>query len=373
MNPPSEPSTEDCRPDCPESEDRWVLPAGVLNVLWGDVMPLLAARCWRGGPCVIGADNARLASLIKGLPGWTREARWKDRVAPVVAYLGQDDAAPIRTLGEGAYDFLLSNDGVDFLLPERPETAEELYRFYTYRRTGRDPITIPGYLTAPVSALSGNTRTGPSQIWIDPDEILGIADLLPPDCPPRTGVRARLQRMEERSRDACEARKARARQAARHRRGPESPPDDRLRVRLGGTGNLACILQDFRCWQLEGAVTQAIFVETPRIVATIWMEGNPDGDYSRRWRQPGDDGLREIFEERLEVSLPEVDRMAFTEHEASARSPSWADDDIMITNRGFFFPPLPATPPGFEDMLDEIVDGRAANPVFTDTRPPPFP
>ncbi len=371
MNPPPEPNPEDCRPDCPDTEDRWVLPAWILNVLWGDVMPLLAARCWRGGPCVIGADNDRLASLIQGLPGWARDGRWKERVTPVVAYLGRTDAVPVRTLGEGAYDFLLSNDGVDFLLPERPETAEELYHFYTYRRTGRDPITIPGYLTAPVSALSGNTRTGPSQIWIDPDEIMGIAELLPPDCPPLEGVRARLRRMEERSKSACEARRARARQAARHREGPEAPPDERLRVRLGGTGNLACILQDFRCWQLEGAVAQAIFVETPRIVASIWMD--PDGDYATRWERAGDDGMREIFEERLEVSLPEEDQMAFTLHPASDGSPSWVVDDIMVTNRGFFFPPLPPSPPGFEEMLDEIVDGRAANPVFTDTRPPPWP
>jgi len=345
------PDPNDCRPVCPETEDRWALPAGILNVL--------------------GADNGQLASLIQGLPGWARGGAWRGRAERAVQYLGRPDAAPIRVVGEGGYDFLLSSHGVDFFLPERPETAEDLYHFYTYRRTGTDPITIPGYLTAPVSALSGNVRTGPSQLWIDPDAILAEVELLPAECDAAKGVRAKVQRLVERSAGAREARNRRAAQAALRREGPDAPPDERLRIRLEGTGNLVCILQDFRCWQVEGAVAQAVFVETPRVVATIWM--NPGGDYASRWSDPGDEGLREIFQERLEVSLPEVDRMAFAEHPASVASPSWADDDIMITNRGFFFPPLPAAPPGFEEMLDEIVDGRAANPVFTDTRPPPYP
>ena len=370
MSPP-EPKFEDCRPVCPETQDRWVLPAGILNVLWGDVIPLLAARCWRGGPCVIGAGNAQLASLIQGLPGWSRNGPWKARAQLAVDYLGRPDAAPIRVVGEGAYDFLLSNHGVDFFLPERPETAEDLYHFYTYRRTGQDPIAIPGYLNEPVSALSTQARTGPSQIWIDPQAILDIADLLPVGCDEAAGVRGKVQRMVERSKPARKALEERAAKAALRRQGPDAPPDERLQIRLEGVGNLVCLLHDFRCWQLEGAVAQAIFTETPRVVATIWLG---TGTYGSRWPDPGDEGLREIFEERLEVTVPDADHMAFTQQPSPApTSPSWDEHDIMVTSRGLFFPPLPASPPGFEDMLDEIVDGRAANPVFTDSRPPPFP
>ena len=38
-----------CAAACPSSEFEWGIPAGVLNVLWTDVLPRLVAEAWQGG------------------------------------------------------------------------------------------------------------------------------------------------------------------------------------------------------------------------------------------------------------------------------------------------------------------------------------
>jgi len=51
-----------------------------------------------------------------------------------------------------------------------------------------------------------------------------------------------------------------------------------------------------------------------------------------------------------------------------------ANDDVMISNKGFRFPAAPSSwPGGYPDpdyILDAIADGRAGNPVFTDSKRP---
>jgi hypothetical protein len=62
--------------------------------------------------------------------------------------------------------------------------------------------------------------------------------------------------------------------------------------------------------------------------------------------------------------LPDVSSMAFDVNPVLN-----AQDDVMISNRGIVFPALPAAP-ALNDMFAAIAEGRAGNPVFTDSRRP---
>jgi hypothetical protein len=147
-----------------------------------------------------------------------------------------------------------------------------------------------------------------------------------------------------------------------------------------------------RCWSLEGSVFRSILLLLPRVVAGIWYD--PGGPDAVRYTGAGDKGLREIFRERLETMLPGVSRMDFRVAPSSLpiqfpgkvntdpvqskrpaapqqgdprRTDFWHKDDVMITAKGLYFPPLPKLPPTAAQIFDAIATGRAGNPVFTST------
>jgi hypothetical protein len=164
-----------------------------------------------------------------------------------------------------------------------------------------------------------------------------------------------------------------------------------------------CVLDPVRCWQISGSVFRGLQIELPRVVATKWLEESLGATtttrcYSQRLRgaaqaaaaaadaiaagattaaaaaagaaagaAEGASELRAILMERLETALPDQKAMVF------AFRPDIAD--ITVTNRGLFFPALTPAPttdapmPPFtvNEMLQQMVDGDAANPVFTDS------
>jgi len=155
-----------------------------------------------------------------------------------------------------------------------------------------------------------------------------------------------------------------------------------------------CFVEECRCWQISGAVYRGIGAELPRIVATMWYEQLTgctvdEHTYTIRFPDP-DRGMRSIFEDRLETSLPRFGQMRFGLHPgtttvnlggtsltvptlaatsipASSLNAFWNADDVMITNAGLCVPPQPGAP-SLDAMLDEIIAGTAGNPVFTDSR-----
>ena len=261
---------------------------------------------------------------------------------------------------EGGFDFLLSDWGMEFFLPKGPPTRAELLRYYSFRRTGRPALGLPKYLEDPDSAVSIDSPTGPSQIRLNAD--LPSLSVLGPEC--ADAVKCIRAKLGDYNGPAITAK----------------PP-----TRLYSLEEYKCLMSAVRCWQVEGAVYRAIATEAPRIVAGAWIElDNADyfgktapvtqASYLARFSDPGNDGLRRCFEERLETMLPDASRMRFEALQAGSARPvgwsavwGWWKDDIMITSRGFFLPALPPLPT-CEEIIAEIAEGRAGNPIFTDSK-----
>jgi hypothetical protein len=181
-----------------------------------------------------------------------------------------------------------------------------------------------------------------------------------------------------------------------------STSTQRLRAAVS-MDTVRCVLDPVRCWQISGAVFRGLQVELPRVVATKWLEESLGATtttrcYSQRLQGTAQAAaaaadaiaagattaaaaaagaaagaaeaaseLRAILMERLETALPDDKAMVF------AFRPDIAD--ITVTNRGLFFPALtpaptsdaPMSPFTVNEMLQQMVDGDAANPVFTDS------
>lgn len=378
MEPPAQPDKGDdpCRPRCLETPDRWAIPAGILNSLWCDIFPRLVARAWypdaippmTSPPPILqrGTTAPRLLEVLKDLQtAWTASPHLttsllKGRLDEVVAFFTTYPTFPFRVSGDGGYDFLLSDWGVEFFMPDMPADDRHLLKYFLFRQPGRPSIGIPGYLTASMSLLSVDAPTGPGQVLLDPEAPSSVLSAFS-ECP---DVQVLLDQMA--------ARVTTAKRRFMTKRGIGSSTQGVIEISLE---EYMCALRPFRCWQVEGAVYRGIAGELPRIVADAWIEildEVPDRPKLCRTRfgRRTNDGLREIFEERLETSLPNDDRMVFSAVDEPVPVPANWGNDLWVTNRGFFFPQLPPKPPDLESMLTDIVQGRAGNPVFTDSKRP---
>ncbi|HSH75942.1 MAG TPA: hypothetical protein VLA09_09700, partial [Longimicrobiales bacterium] len=220
-----------------------------------------------------------------------------------------------------------------------------------FRRTGRTTIGIPGYLDAGQAlAFDVMSPTGPGQIIAD----LHVYDSMPVKTSDSTCYLENLDCLEVSPLPDLEP--------------AREPTGVRARIPNGvsfSVSNYLAATDRVRCWQVEGAVYRAILTELPRVIAEIWIERivgssvHPKSYHSRF--QPASGELADIFRERLETSLPKGDRMTFDVRPAN---------DVEITNQGFWLPEAVAMPlkPA---MLDAILEGKAGNPVFTDSRRPP--
>lgn len=411
----------------PPSALTWSMPAGILNALWSDFFPRLIGVTWHddlvatlppvdlltegAAPFIDAAAAGAPPTLRRGVaadgmlellvwlkermdrneaPGKDASTALKQRLDRVIGFFEAHKSAtgspfPLFVAGAGGYDFLLSEWGIEFFVPDSPQKADDLLRYYAFRQTGRPSLGIPTYLDNAVSLVSIDAPTGPSQIEVDPTVVVVALRLAWSDAEAarlmtRWGItRARWETIQE---------------AMKVWRGDPArvvPGTDRLFPRGRGprpTGlafdEYACALGSLRSWKVEGSVYRGIAVELPRIVANAWLERPdriqpppsmtlplPGNSYRQRFADPGDDGLRGLFRERLETMLPTADRMVCRTGAPAAcpGDPLWNADDVMITNQGFYFPVL-SPEPNLRNMLAQIAQGRAGNPVFTDSKRP---
>lgn len=354
-----------------DADLEWEVPASVVQVLWGDIFPRFVAYRWVEGsfpppippmnPVVAPAILAQaIQNYIDGLPIPDRQP-FERRADVVLAYLNDPlkDHIPIKFTTSGGFDFLVTDAGIELFSPMKPEDRAELLRYYEYRLPGKGTIGIPSYLDeAGALAFDVQSPVSPSQIFIDfltytgagggppwspgcvlqdqencldfeifgGDERREFADFEPAGLPPEPGWIGPVRRITYAS-------------------------------------YLAAITKP-RCWWLEGAVYRGILEQLPRVVATAWREQvlSCTGDTSYTTLLAESDGLRTIFNQRLESSLPPAERMVF-ELDATI-------SDVTISNQGIRVPD-PGAPPALDTMFTAIANGRAGNPVFTDSRRPP--
>jgi hypothetical protein len=328
----------------------WEISASVLQVIWGDLFPRFVAQAWLLGdpdPFPVGLITpAQMKGFISaymlnvnGGAGTPAGSAFEKRVTMVKDYLGtvpESKVMPMRYLGGGGFDFILSDAGLDLVAPPKPQNAPELLRYYQLRATGKSTIGLPDYLDGgDALAFDVQSPVGPSQVWAShldiPVNASGSCKLKDLDCLSAVG--------------------------------------DKETELFGFTLNsFTAAAAHVRCWQLEGSVYRGILEQLPRVVATVWRErllACPAGpadpqSYDSRWRDMSE--MRDIFSERLETSLPRPDVMVFEVGDELS--------DVMITNQGIRFPDV-TKPPSLADMFKAISTGAAGNPVFTDSRRPP--
>jgi hypothetical protein len=369
---------------------------------------------------------------------------FEDRKSKLLGHLQSPVPIPIHIVGEGEFDFVLSDQGLELFVPGEPADIRDLVRYFTFRGTGRRPIGIPYYLGpsgpatprlayAKPTAMSTDSPTGPGQILmsrpaveaeivsvlaLNPamqacvEEVLHCLDAKSGPGPTQVGVEdspivreyaelsQRIARALRVGDPVLEADRRRLADLRVLRRRPERLATQRQvyvtqeppAVAMSAE-EYACLMKPLRCWQIAGSVYRGIMTELPRVVATMWLEeldavpvaanGNSyQSHFSRGGNGNDDSGIRKVFRERLETSLPDARHMEFrTYTTAPGDRPAWTDRDVMITNQGFFFPrvdPLDVAdndPVVTEarsqakvlDIYNEIMKGRAGNPVFTDS------
>lgn len=374
---------------------RWRVPASVLQVLWGDIFPRFVAYRWVhdsfpapiGGPnpvvtpdMLIQAIHNYIHGLVvdgdatascKSLGGgnWDCDlsvcelTAFEERAKLVIEHLETGSAStkiPIKFTTSEGFDFLLTDAGIELFSPKPPRDSAELLRYYEYRLPGKGTIGIPGYLDdADALAFDVQSPVSPSQIFIDFPTYAGLGG------GPSWGNGCVLEDQED-----CldfEVFGDEDRQAFTDFEGADLPEEPGWigPVRKITYASYLAAVTKAQCWWLEGSVYRGILEQLPRIVATAWREQvlscGSSSSYTAMLALP--DGLREIFNQRLESTLPPATRMVFALDAAI--------EDVMVTNRGLLVPD-PGTPPvNLDAMLTAIANGRAGNPVFTDSRRPP--
>lgn len=370
--------------ECPPAEDDWAIPTSLLNILWADVWPRVTAQMWQTGVWFDPADmGENIVPLILGaipsLVAASSSCEFNARASRLIPYLSRslgDGRIPIRLIGRG-HDFVLSDAGLDLFAPERPADVEML-RYYRFRRTGRGSLGLSNYLDTWPKVILTDSPTGPSQIAID----FNLAADIVVSSEAEGCVLGSIECVREffgrtpRPTNQVGTERQDGDQVA-----PALDQDAQERqVTELDQVTYMCLVDECRCWQVSGAVYRGISTQLPRIVADIWYEraacypgGTPPAtsyDYRFHTLPPEHrEGMRTVFEETLETTLPSPDDMLFRFHPSSPPlSGLWNADDVMITNRGFYLPPLPSSDPDLTTILSDIVAGNAGNPVFTDSR-----
>ncbi len=342
----------------PHAGETWVIDATILNILWGDIWPRVIAQgwaAWGAYPIPFGpVDPLHLSGVLDNLakidketpPSWNigdhPVTRFHRRVARVKSYLAGKEVIRMNFVGECGYDFILSDAGLDLFAPLMPEEDFELYRYYSFRRTGRPSLGVPTYLDDPaVLTFSVDAPTGPGQVFTTHAALDGISPEWN-ECRLRDLDCLRWHELDKAG----------------------SPSEWRQQPHVGFSYiDYLSAVGNARCWQVEGSVYRGILDELPRVVAEIWIErAFPVGGsrtYSARFTSSK---AREIFMERIETSLPDTDEMDFNVVSGLA--------DVRITNKGFYLPAISEGRPARDVMLNAIIAGRAGNPVFTDSKRP---
>jgi len=369
------------RGNCPSTPVRpWAVPASVINVLWGDFWPRYIALWWeRGAPITppvpapffgfgsIGGNalTQAMTALVAveaaatvppvtppASPAGWRLTRFQKRMKLIYDHIQGPAPIPLTFVGEGGYDFVLSDVGLELFAPAQPLNDFEYMRYYSFRSTGRPSLGVPLYLEKADLALELDAPTGPSQIL---STQAGLNDVTANSTGCKLGQLncfcPQVWRGEKPDRD-----------------------------RQFSFQSFLAATESVRQWQLEGAVYRGILTELPRVIAEIWLErlqgATAPNTYNSRFF-PGSLTVREIFKERLETSLPESNLMTFDVDPLAL--------DVRVTNDGLYLPPVPSMPAGSVPGVDwdtasnaplrnlvlrEIASGHAGNPVFTNSQRP---
>jgi len=365
-----------CTPSCLPEEESWAIPARVLNIMWSDVVPRLVAKGWT--PAGGGIPNVNdLLSFQNEMNLLAGSVTFQARVEEVNDYIDAAQAGgwavPLGIPGEGGFDFVLSDVGVEVFVPKRPNDIAHLLHFYTFRETGETALGFPQYEGAGAASLPLHAPTGPSQItmrlnavaeWVNASDVDPACKADVMNClMTHLGLEGEFKPGDFHD---------------HHSTHEPNIPDDEIDLSMDG---YICALSPTRCWQLAGSVYRGIMVLLPRIVAEIWHEkalagwdGNP-GPGRLYGRFIGAE-TRDIFAERLETSIPDSTRMLFETYDSggAAVPDYWGPwlGGVMISNRGVFMPepePMDANAnTAANDIYTEIMSGDAGNPVFTDSK-----
>lgn len=362
---------------------RWSISSDLLKILWQDVYPRIVSRYWEHPKELRTKDGVRTPPRFRGDAAefirayaddlWYTKVgtkTFRKQLKRLRKYLkGADDRCPtpipVFGLPGDGFDFVISDDGLDLLLPPDPwrsrrytDPEVEIYRLYTYRKTAERAIKVPG--------VTGAQRETAIPNAITTDTLESLIHL-------RSGhVRERAEKLGRVKRGDEDGERERVWCDALERAEPETDDDpdgeDGKSPGCGGhmdLGSYCHHLADARCWQVTGRVYRAILHDLPRLVAWIWLEQEVERagagnvlSYEDRWPDPGNDGLRSIFSERLEILLPEAACMKFEVDHSTT--------EVMLTNQGLFFPPLPKRP-NREELLESWKWGTGGIPVFTDS------
>ena len=436
------------------------VPAKTLNALWTGLWPRMAARIWldpalswpvKKDPTTgewrdIGPDlqvwiesflgtnnvsnpvsgpgnqlkpgdpavNAQSLTDFKGNHRTDGSPEFQREMRALHAYLHQPlDAgrAPIRLVGEGAYDFILTEQGVDLWTPPdiraggatEAEQRQLLLDAYEFRRTGRPPLAIANVMEGAVDFP--DAPTGPGQI-ASPVDMKLLLELCV-----NTGDGTALEYCGVREGAIRWIREAEARELDRGALEQElrqvlaalgATVDDIEAIVLASdpleaflewlddhrlaedesctplsTELYRCALLTQRCWVLTGSVFRGVLEQFPREVADRWAR-SPNFDI--RAIDP-----RHECEQRLEVRFPQrmrfeftppigpdfVDALGIIPNPLNLATPLWDREHVMVTNTGLLFPTEigdNGSAGSVGDLLTAIVTGRAGNPIFTDTR-----
>jgi len=379
------------------STDRWYVPGSVLNALWGNIMPRLAASVWRGAirwppnttPDVVPIGNGETLKAYpvdeKAMPklyrqlvkiafrrsdseSWSQVQRRYVKAAKererlnnaqrstlvTTEYFHPGAAArhltnrppegrfmPLRVIAATGYDFVLSELGLDVFVPPKPGAD---------RREGD------------TGGVDGRKEEDAARKHVL--ELYKFRDTSqPPIGLPRAPATA-FPPAGSRPQDDY------------YITIPQlTAPSGAFQLPDRWTRGLAKSVD----WWLSGALYRGIMAAYPRIVASKWYEevawsprnykpGGKDQTYRQRFYKKG--GLKQLIEERVETVLPgEVNVFVKARPRwVPANAPGWNPRDLMVTSEGLYFPdPGPAPP--WSELAKAIEVGIAGNPVFTDTGP----
>ena len=298
-------------------------------------------------------------------------------------------AIPIFLLNGRGYDYILSNLGIELILPDYPdelangnliEFEDNVFDLYSIRKTGRYALYLP--------PEHDNVNTGPN---LNPK----ISKVFHESAQHRT---VRFIENDNNVEEIIFDRNILNSYVSLVKKSGNEIglKDETLDILLQNTNNLRCQIREsrptrknggvsfdlFLCtsvfmkkWQIPGSVFRSIAFEMQKIKARIWLELNKSPQRNKDlYDFDSDDGCRRLFERNLELSLPPSTRMQFAgltgiDNKAINPGPNdfgYKKNEIYIHNDGIALPKVEARP-NTSTILTSWKNGVAANPLFTDS------
>jgi hypothetical protein len=385
------------------SQLEWYVPGSVINALWGNIMPRLAASVWLGevewfpeegshdldGLRVHEVKDDALERFARQLVkiGFessrpNEEAKTEREEEPQLHFVKSYELAAERgdrlTPGQRcvlvATEYFHPVEGAKELLTNRPPDGKRM-ELRMIEALGYDFVLSDQGLDVFVPPKPGSRDHGRP------------AKVEPEDEPAAREEVLKLYKFRETSRQPIGLPRAPFTAFPPDNGKPPAPDDDsfisipQLTAPTGShqipEGWITEFAEDVDWW-VSGSLYRAIMEAYPRIVASKWYEEvawdrsaytgkGLEKTYRQRFDEPG--GLKELLEERVETVLPEELGVFREQPKGAYGAKGWNPNDIMVTSKGIFFPD-PREAPEWDELAKAIQAGIAGNPVFTDSVPP---